>query len=173
MAVSKSSPATFTNRLHYLQLPLTINLNIPLSEKATLTVKAGGYAAVGLLGKACMKIDDTDYKKTYAGNLFSSGCDYNGLAYYDYDYDGSVSHDSNHLIRTDAYHRFDAGLTSGIELRCKCIIVGIETDLGLVSLGKPFRKNDLGGFMSALFFSPGGTTNNLNIGFTVAYILNE
>lgn len=153
-------PATFTNRLHYLQLPVTFNYHIFIGKNAALILKAGGYAAYGLSGKAGVKVDNTDYQETFRGNLFSSGCDYNGMAY----------DKSNNLLHSSAFHRFDAGIVTGIDFRYKRFIFGIDSNLGLTTVGEPPSDKDISGIFS-YFMTFNSNMTNIGYDFTIAYIL--
>lgn len=155
-------PATFTNRLHYLQLPLTFNFHIFIGKDAALILKAGGYAAYGLSGKAGVKVEGTDYQETFSGNRFASGCDYNEMAY----------DKSNHLLHSSAFHRFDAGLVTGIDFHYRRFIIGIDCNWGLTTVGEPPYENDISGLFSSLMtLNPNMT--NASYGLTIGYILNE
>ena len=117
----------YTQKLNYLELPVMMAFKVDLKNDITLIVKGGGYAAWGLNGKTTMEIINTDHKETFRENHFAEACKMNSIAY----------NTHNNLMTFPKYERLDLGLTAGLELQIKHLLVGGEMSFGL----RPFCHN--------------------------------
>lgn len=116
--------AKFPLSLDYLELPVHAAFHIPLGDKFKLVLKAGPYAAYGLMGKTSARMQNSDFKQKMPGSLFSCGCDYGGIAY-----------NSNKKTYTlPKFKRWDYGISNSTGLEYKNIIVTLDMTIGLAYL---------------------------------------
>jgi len=116
--------ARFSTRLDYLQMPLVMAARLRLGEGTSISFRAGTYVAYGLSAKTHMDVTDTDYSETFPQTHFSEPCDFQEVAQ-----DGK-----GNQLKYPKFHRWDAGLTGGIDLNVGHLILGCNASFGLLKL---------------------------------------
>ena len=119
-------PVSLDNRLSYFELPIYGAFKMDLGEEMQLTFKAGPYVAWGVVGKAHVSADDMDFHRTFVGELFTDGCDYDGLTVL------STKSGTTYEAGTKAYEKLDAGVAFGVDFRYQHYLVGVDCSWGLL-----------------------------------------
>lgn len=119
-------PVTLDNRLSYFELPVYGAFKMDLSDEMQLTFKAGPYVAWGVVGKAHVSADDMDFHRTFVGELFTDGCDYDGLTML------NTKSGTTYVAGSKAYKNLDAGVVFGADFRYQHYLVGVDCSWGLL-----------------------------------------
>lgn len=117
---------TLDNRLSYFELPVYGAFKLDLSDEMQLTFKAGPYVAWGVVGKAHVSADDMDFHRTFVGELFTDGCDYDGLTML------NTKSGTTYVAGSKAYKNLDAGVAFGADFRYQHYLVGVDCSWGLL-----------------------------------------
>lgn len=119
-------PVTLDNRLSYFELPVYGAFKMNLSDEMQLTFKAGPYVAWGVVGKAHVSSDDMDFHRTFVGELFTDGCDFDGLTTL------NTKSGTTYVAGSKAYKNLDAGVAFGVDFRYQHFLVGMDCSWGLL-----------------------------------------
>ena len=117
--------AEFRNRLHYLELPIMAVYKLRLAENVRMHFMAGPYVGLGISGRSSVKDPNSDFHKTFSGNLFVDDAIYDDASYFD------AVHNP---VKSSAYNRFDVGLSGGLGLYANHLLFGVEGMWGLNSV---------------------------------------
>jgi len=128
-------PVTLNNHLSYFELPVYAAFKIALGDASELTLKAGPYAALGIVGKAHVSADDMDFHRTFVGELFTDGCDYDGITVL------STQSGTTYRAGSDKYKKFDAGIAFGADFRYRHYVVGVDCSWGLLPVADGIFEN--------------------------------
>ena len=152
------TPASFSTRLNYIEMPVLIGARLKLGKESFITLKLGPYIACGLSGKTTVRVDDTDYKKTFTGNHFSKPCDFNGTAY----------DKEQQRVEFPKFKRLEIGTSSGVDLTLGHIMIGVNATVGLTNTtDEMFMGSTADQILSVIFL--GGGPRNLTAGVTLGY----
>ncbi len=102
--------------IFYLQIPVLAAYRLNLSDNWNMTLKAGPYFAVGLVGNLTTDYEFMGHKEHDKTNIFESQTD----GYYTY----------------EGANRFDVGLDLGVDFEYHRFVFGVEYELGFVSITK-------------------------------------
>ena len=119
-------PVTLDNRLSYFELPVYGAFKMDLSDEMQLNIKAGPYVAWGVVGKAHVSADDMDFHRTFVGELFTDGCDFDGLTTL------NTKSGTTYVAGSKAYKNLDAGVGFGVDFRYQHFLVGVDGSWGLL-----------------------------------------
>ena len=123
----------YRNSLHYIEVPVHAVFGLKFGDYTKLSVKAGPYFALGIKGTANIKTPMyNDYNANYPDDLFSDGCTYGGNSY--------LSFSDDDAIYTKPFRRFDVGASIGVDLLFRHVILGFNTEIGVVKLSDDFLK---------------------------------
>lgn len=106
--------------LYYLQLPVLLAYRFNAADYLNITAKAGPYLAYALSGRL-------RHGYNYAGNYYESKIDI---------------FDRNLSGITKTAKRFDVGLDAGVDFEMRRFVLGLEYEVGLMSMAPNDRTID-------------------------------
>jgi len=128
-------PVTLNCRLNYFELPVYFAFKQELREDMEVSLKAGPYVALGIVGKAYVSADNQDFHRTYVGELFTDGTDFDDITWL------TIKSGDTFKAKADAFKKFDAGVAFGADFRYQHYLIGLDCSWGILPASDGILKD--------------------------------